>query len=375
MRIAHVANFYSPVSGGLRTTMHALARGYRHHGHAVMMVVPGEHDAVEETAWGTRVSIAAPLVPASGGYRIITRLEEIRSHLDDFAPEVLEISDRTTLPTLTNWAHHRSVPTVLLAHERLDGVLHHFASALPDAPVTWIADALNSRLARRFDSVIATTQYAGQEFQRIGVDTRIVPLGVDADHFHPRRRHAVVRAAYASPEESLIVMASRLSREKRPDLAIDAVAQIEQAGHRVRLVVAGEGPRVAALQRQATGLPVTFAGFIADRSHFAALLASADAMIAPGPIETFGLSALESLASGTPVVVNAASALPEVVADAGESADDTSSAMADALVRVLSDTTGTRRTRARQRAEEFPWSATVARMLSGHSSSLEAVSA
>lgn len=39
--------------------------------------------------------------------------------------------------------------------------------------------------------------------------------------------------------------------------------------------------------------------------------------IAPGPAETFGLAALEALACGTPVVVRAESALPEVVGDAG----------------------------------------------------------
>lgn len=39
--------------------------------------------------------------------------------------------------------------------------------------------------------------------------------------------------------------------------------------------------------------------------------------IAPGPAETFGLAALEALACGTPVVVSAESALPEVVGDAG----------------------------------------------------------
>ena len=59
----------------------------------------------------------------------------------------------------------------------------------------------------------------------------------------------------------------------------------------------------------AKDVPVTFLGFVTDRELFAQLLATADAVVAPGPIETFGLAALEALASGTPAVVNAASAL------------------------------------------------------------------
>ena len=72
------------------------------------------------------------------------------------------------------------------------------------------------------------------------------------------------------------------------------------------LVVAGDGSRRAALAYRAARLPVRFAGHIADRAAVAALLASADVVLAPGPVETFGLAALEALACGTPVVVNEA---------------------------------------------------------------------
>ena len=61
---------------------------------------------------------------------------------------------------------------------------------------------------------------------------------------------------------------------------------------------------------------------MANRESLAKLLAAADVVIAPGPAETFGLSALEALASGTPVVVSSRSALPEVVGQAGLAADD-----------------------------------------------------
>src|SRR5207302_1246563 len=82
------------------------------------------------------------------------------------------------------------------------------------------------------------------------------------------------------------------------------------------------GPLRGKLERGARrkGLPVTFAGFITEAMTLAALLASADVVIAPGPVETFGLAALEALACGTPVVVSADSALPEVIGNAGVAA-------------------------------------------------------
>ena len=74
---------------------------------------------------------------------------------------------------------------------------------------------------------------------------------------------------------------------------------------------------------------------MANRESLAKLLATADVVIAPGPAETFGLSALEALASGTPVVVSSRSALPEVVGQAGLAADDNDVACADAVQRLL----------------------------------------
>ena len=117
---------------------------------------------------------------------------------------------------------------------------------------------------------------------------------------------------------------------------------------------------------------MTFLGFVTDRDYFAQLLASADVVVAPGPIETFGLAALEALASGTPAVVNAASALPEVVADAGVAAAGTAESFADAIQQILARDPIERRAHARARAETMPWSATVDLMLELHASQLAA---
>src|SRR5262249_32056107 len=72
-------------------------------------------------------------------------------------------------------------------------------------------------------------------------------------------------------------------------------------------------------ERQAAGTaqPVTFTGFIPSRTAVATLLATADVVLAPGPVETFGLAALEALACGTPVVVSGSGALPEGIGGAG----------------------------------------------------------
>ena len=100
-----------------------------------------------------------------------------------------------------------------------------------------------------------------------------------------------------------------------------------------------------------------------DRTLLARLLASADVSLAPGPHETFGLSALEALASGTPVVVSASSALPEIVGGSGATALDRPEAFAAGVTTLLAAEEETRRAAARTRAEQFSWPASVDRML------------
>ena len=368
LRIVHVANFYGPRSGGLRTTMHALGAGYEAAGHQMVMVVPGAQDADERTPSGRRITLAAPLVPGSGGYRVITDVDRVRAVLDEVCPDRLEVSDRSTLRGLGTEARRRGVPSVFFAHERLDGVL---AGLLPRGtralvPTRSIADLHNRTTAGRFDRVVCSTHFAAAEFDRIGRRTEHVPLGVDLDLFRPGRHDPEVRARYAAPHEVLVVLASRLAAQKRPDLALAAVAELVARGVPVRLVVAGDGPLAASLARRAASLPVTFAGFVTSRPALAQLLAAADVVLAPGPIETFGLAALEALASGTPVVCHEASALPEVVGAAGAVAPGTGRAFADAVERVLERPAAERRSAARRRAERFDWRQTVAAMLALH---------
>jgi alpha-1,6-mannosyltransferase len=162
----------------------------------------------------------------------------------------------------------------------------------------------------------------------------------------------------------LLVHCGRLSMEKRADRSIDAVAALCDAGIAARLVVVGDGPLRARLQRQAARLPIDFTGFISDRRGVAELLASADVALAPGPHETFGLAALESLACGTPAVVSRTSALREIItADSGALADNNPRAIAEAVTAIVSRPEGHRRACARRRAEMFTWQRAAVGML------------
>jgi alpha-1,6-mannosyltransferase len=190
---------------------------------------------------------------------------------------------------------------------------------------------------------------------------RIVPLGVDVDAFRLRQ---------PSPRNRLrLVLASRLSPEKRPELAVDALRVLCERGVAAELTVLGSGPRQARLAGYARGLPVRFTGHLHGHERVAAELGAADVALATAPAETFGLAALEALACGTPIVAHGGAAPAELVAKhpgAGAVACGDGVAFADAALRLAQIPRDTRRNAARRAAERYPWSATTAAMLALH---------
>ncbi|WP_081586071.1 glycosyltransferase [Tsukamurella sp. 1534] len=371
MHIVQLANFYGPRSGGLRTAVDQLGAGYVARGHAATLVVAGARPADEVLDSGVRrITVPGRQFFQVQGYRAASPVR-IRRLLPQLGADSLEVSDRLTLRGMGPWAKARGIGSIMISHERLDRMIELGA---PPAVATWASDVANLGTARSYDTVVCTTGFAGEEFARVHApNVETVPLGVDLDTFHPGRATPRARERWASgaspgearPADILLVQSCRLSMEKHPARGIEVLRALVSDGARARLVIAGGGAMEGELRRQAAGLPVTFTGHLDDREALADLLACADAAICPGPHETFGLSAMEALASGTPIVVSRNSALSAVAgAGCGLPAADTGAAFAAAVRAVVER--GDYGAAARACAEEYTWDRAVETMLRLH---------
>lgn len=370
MRIAQVANFVGPTSGGMRTAVQALGQGYVEAGVERLLVAPGPVDEVEHGPDGTTVRLRAPRV--GGGYRLIVDPWRVTAALDDFAPDSVEVCDKVSLLPVARWARRSGARCVLFSHERLDAMLslRTGLGAGVEGPVA----ALNQVLVRHVDGVVVTSEFARGEFAEPAALRRTpvtrVPLGVDLDVFAPGARR------WPTDETVRLVHLGRLSREKSPQLAVATAAALHRRGVRVHLDVLGDGPQRAQLEALAGDLPATFHGHVADRREVARMVAVADVALSVCPGETFGLAVLEALACGTPVVTADRGGARELVdASSGAWAAPEPEALADAVLAVTARSRRVRERGARLRAERYPWSATVAAMLAVHAGDHEAVSA
>lgn len=165
-----------------------------------------------------------------------------------------------------------------------------------------------------------------------------------------------------------VLFVSIPSRNKNLEALRRAVARLAQQGFPHALVIAGAKPKfeppefIDEIDAELPGAPgrVTWLGDTPD-PELAALMSDADAFCLPSFTESFGLSALEAMACGSPVVASNRGSLPEVIGDAGLLTEPTGEAIASALARVLVDSELSRalRAAARARAQAMSWDRTA----------------
>lgn len=358
MRIAQLANFVGPTSGGMRRAIDQLGQRYVAKGHERLLIIPGPENRVTETDAGIVAQVKG--VQVTGGYRIILSMGGVRDALERFAPTSVEVSDKWTLASVGSWARRRGVGSILFSHERLDDM----ASGYLRFDVRPLVHLRNRALAKRFDRVVVTTGYSAAEWDRTRARLVTVPLGVDLDNFRPPLTRiepdGVIR----------LIHAGRMSREKYPQLAIATAVELHRRGKPVELTVVGTGPHADWLRGQAEDAPIRFLGYVDGRKEMARLYGEAEISLSVAPTETFGLAVLEALACGTPVVTADQGGARELVDGtcAGWGAAQ-APALADAVeglhARFLADPYGLRHA-ARTRAELYSWDTSANLLLNVH---------
>jgi glycosyltransferase involved in cell wall biosynthesis len=162
----------------------------------------------------------------------------------------------------------------------------HFADPRGSTPLNrWVG----RRAAARIHAQIAVSAYAARYVE--GVST-VVHAGV--------RDRVAVDAGSRKP---VVLVAQRLESEKRSDLALDAFRASRLAERGWTLVIAGGGSLRGQLEGQADRLGIARSTrFLGHAGDVEGLMTKAGVLLAPRPDEAYGLSVVEAMAAGLPVV-------------------------------------------------------------------------
>jgi glycosyltransferase involved in cell wall biosynthesis len=173
--------------------------------------------------------------------------------------------------------------------------------------------ALYLATERLSDMTIAVSATVRERLAAWGVPGRrmtVIPNGVDLDRVRfDAKDRAKVRAEFGIGEGDYVIgVLGRLDPNKQFDLVIEAAAPL--LDERTKLLIVGKGAEDAHLREVAraagAGDRVVFAG---ERHDVAAMLSAIDLFVASSRQETFGLSVLEALANGAPVLYTTCPAL------------------------------------------------------------------
>ena len=235
-------------------------------------------------------------------------------------------------------------------------------------PYSRLGHAWQYALARRADAVIAVSEATKRDVvERLGLPedrVTVVPEAVDSEFTPPPvdEGRALARARFAVPARYVLYVGQFDPRKNVRGL-LRAFAAAADRDRDLRLVIVGDLGKLSSHLRDALESEraprdrIVVTGFV-DDATLAALYAGAECLLHAAFLEGFGLTALEALAAGTPVVGYAGGAVAEVVGDAGllvPSGDE--AALGSALGRFLDDESlrAGLRSRTRSRASAFSW--------------------
>ena len=314
MRLVDVSAFYTPHGGGVKTYVEQKMRIGPELGAEIIILAPGdEHGVIEFGPRARIVTIPSPRLIVDKNYWYFGNEAALHTALDEIAPDLVEVGSPWRSPSwVANW--RGDVPRSLFMHaDPMTAYAYRwFDPLLPRRATDRLFGAYWRHLkglAARYDSVIcASADLENRLIDGGVVHTRMIPMGVEQGTFSPANRDPQLRAQLLAdlglPDSAgLLLTIGRLSAEKRWSVVIDGVRRAAR-DRPLGLLLLGEGREKPQVLRAIGDNPhIRLLEPVRDRPRFAAMVASADALVHGGDAETFGLATAEALASGTPVIV------------------------------------------------------------------------
>jgi len=329
LRVALVTEFYYPHFGGVTEHVQSLAEHLRAGGDSAVVItsrMPGQREAA-----GVRRVGRSVVFLSNGSFARMTAgfglRRKIRDILRSEQIDVVHVHGPLT-PTLGMIAPEAAadlgIPVVATFHSWFR---RSVAYSIFRAPLQRRLDRFAACIAVSAPAIEAHARYFTSNWE-------IIPNGVDVGYFHPNGRSS----ANGSSGPKLLFL-GRLDPRNGLDQILSAMPAVLAAYPGAKLTVAGDGPLRPAYESRARslGASVKFVGRVYDERP--SLYAGADLYLCPTSKASFGITLLESMACGTPIIGSDICGFRELI-DGGKSLlvpPDDPSAWSDAVIRLTRD--------------------------------------
>ncbi|MEM3075573.1 MAG: glycosyltransferase [Candidatus Bilamarchaeaceae archaeon] len=312
MKVALFTDTYYPQKNGVVTFLSDFLPVLSKYAEVVLFA-PGDRELKIEKKGGIRVySVPALPFPFYEGYRMATiRRKKIAELLAAEKPDVIHLHAPVLLglrALLVGKKMH--IPVVATYHTHFPDYLPHLSKGLLRG---WIADMAKIPVQKlvgivfsQADVVTAPTTALKRELEGYGIrNVNYIPNGISFSKFENVSTRQDIRKFYNIPNDApLVLYVGRISFEKRIEVLLSAFRLVKKEVPNACLVIAGSGPYLADYKKLANAMRlkgVLFTGFVPDRV-LPLLYKTADVFVSASDSETFGLTFVEAMYFGLPVV-------------------------------------------------------------------------
>jgi glycosyltransferase involved in cell wall biosynthesis len=322
LRIIIAGDTFPPDVNGAANFTERLAVGLAQRGHQVHIIAPAptrRHGTFQEEHGGVTLTVhrlRSTRWPLHDWLRFATPWmvqHNTRPIVDSFKPDVVHIQAHVVIGRgLTKIAHARGIRIIATNHFMPENLIEH-TPPMPKKLLAWIVkkawqDAANTY--KLVQEITTPTRKAAGYLQKATGITGVyaISCGIDATAYTARLDR---------PATNRIVFVGRVTAEKNIDVLLRAMTKLDPSLG-ATLTIVGGGDLLAKLKQTTIDLGlaerVTFAGYLSDE-ELRHTLTAATVFAMPSTAELQSIASLEAMASGLPIVVADAMALPHLVED------------------------------------------------------------
>ena len=362
MKIAMFTDSYYPAVDGVVTSLSTVSRELERIGHEVFIFAPEppNGEKVQDITKGGTFYFRSFRFKHYPQYRSAFLPSNKNRILRKLGVDLIHTHGMTFMGVKgLSAGRHFGVPVATTYHTMMHEAANIY-NPLPLPRSTMVS--LTVRYVRlflnRLDAVVVPTRPILEELVRMAPRmpyTAVIPTGVDTNRFRPGNVNSPIREQYGIDDSPLILYVGRVAFEKNIDSILRNLHRVSDSS--AKLMIVGEGPARRHIEQlvHSLGLQdrVIFTGFIPD-SQLVDYYSASDVFISASKFETQGLSMLEAMSCGKPVVSINYRAVTDYIVD-GENGflyNEFSDNMAETIDRALSSDASIRKN-ARRTAERY----------------------
>ena len=310
MRIAIFTEVFLPKIDGVVTRLLGTVDELAALGHEAVIFAPG-HPPARYAGFRVHTVRSVAFKPWYPELRVGLPTHAIAETMEKFQPHVVHSVNPVWLAAYGAMAaKRRDLPMLASFHTNVPQYTQRLGLEwITDTTSRWVTWLHNLAEVNVCTSAQMVDQAKEAGIQRV----ELWPKSVDTDRYSPGYASTAMRYRLTDghPEAPLLIYVGRMSKEKDLEVLCDIFEHVPPG---TRLAMVGSGPYRAELEQVFAGTPTVFTGYMSGHD-LATAYASADVFVFPSTTETLGLVALESLASGVPVVGARAGGIPYAVDD------------------------------------------------------------